>query len=345
MYAFRSSRPRIRKRPKMKFATRRDGTPDGVLHAVSRDLTRSCPATGIASTLQFALENWESASPLLAALYDALNAGKVAGSEPFGRQGIAAPLPRAWQWLDASAFHSHGDLLEIVFGLEPPPAKHTVPLMYQGAGDDLLGAYDDVPLPSQADGMDFEAEVVAIVSAVPMGTTAAQAAGHLRLLTIANDTSLRVLAGKDLKTGFGFLQSKPSTSFGPVAVTPDELGGAWRDGRVHLPLYVHWNDVEFGHPDCGAMGFSFGELIEHAARTRKLAAGTLIGTGTISNENFREVGSACIAERRAIELVDEGKPRTEFMKFGDRVRIEMFDADGQSIFGAIDQTYVQAKLG
>lgn len=328
----------------MKLATLKDGSPDGELHIVSRDLKRSVAATGIAPTLQAAIEQWERVAPLLQRLYDALNEGSVAGAATFDTLSLAAPLPRAWQWLDASAFHSHGDLLETVFGIDPPPEKRSVPLMYQGAGDELLGAHDDVALPSEEDGMDFEAEVVVIVDRVPMGTTAEKAAGHIRLLAIANDTRLRALAAKDLKTGFGFLQSKAATSFGPVAVTPDELGHVWRDGRVHLPLHVHWNGVEFGHPHCGAISFSFGELIAHAARTRNLAAGTLIGSGTISNENFRDVGSACIAERRAIELIDEGKPRTDFMKFGDRVRIEMFDADGRSIFGAIDQTYVLADI-
>lgn len=328
----------------MKLATLKDGTPDGVLHIVSHDLARSVPATGIAQTMQQAIEQWQQAEPLLRHLYDALNEGKVVGASVFDTKKVAAPLPRAWQWLDASAFHSHGDLLETVFGIEAPPEKRTVPLMYQGAGDDLLGARDDVPLPSEEDGMDFEAEVAVILDRVPMGTSAAKAAQHIRLITIANDTSLRILAGKDLKTGFGFLQSKGATTFGPVAVTPDELGDAWRDGRVHLPLYVHWNELEFGHPHCGQMGFSFGELIAHAARTRNLAAGTIIGTGTISNENFREVGSACIAERRGIELIDEGAARTGFLKFGDRVRIEMFDVDGKSIFGAIDQAYVQADI-
>lgn len=328
----------------MKLATRKDGSPDGMLHVVSRDLTFAVAASGIATTLQSAIEQWDRVAPKLQALYDALNAGKASGAEALDTQHLAAPLPRAWQWLDASAFHSHGDLLETVFGIDPPPEKRTVPLMYQGAGDELIGAQDDIPLPSEEDGMDFEAEVAVIVDRVPMGATAAQAAPHIRLLMIANDTSLRTLAARDLKTGFGFLQSKAATSFGPVAVTPDELGDAWRDGRVHLPLHIHWNGVEFGHPHCGAMGFSFGELIAHAARTRNLAAGTVIGTGTISNTNFREVGSACIAERRAIELIDEGRPRTGYMKFGDRVRIEMFDADGASIFGAIDQAYVQAHI-
>jgi len=312
------------------------------LHVVSRDLTYSVTAAGIAPTLQVAIEAWDRVSPALQQLYEALNAGHLADAEPLDTRDLAAPLPRAWQWLDASAFHSHGDLLEKVFGLVPPPEKRTVPLMYQGAGDELLGANDDVPLPSEADGMDFEAEVAVILDHVPMGTPASRAAAHIRLLTIANDTSLRALAAKELKTGFGFLQSKAATTFGPVAVTPDELGGAWRDGRVHLPLRVHWNDAEFGHPHCGAMGFSFGELVAHAARTRNLAAGTIIGTGTISNENFREVGSACIAERRAIELIDKGLPRTPYLRFGDHIRIEMLDDNGASIFGAIAQRYVRA---
>ena len=328
----------------MKLATLKDGSPDGVLHIVSRDLTRTVAATAITPTLQTAVEQWDLVADALEQLYAALNDGTAIGAFALEPRRLAAPLPRAWQWLDASAFHSHGDLLEKVFGLEPPPEKRTVPLMYQGAGDDLLGACDDILLPSEDDGMDFEAELVAILDRVPMGTTVAQADRHIRLLTLANDTSLRALAAKDLKTGFGFLQSKAATTFGPVAVTPDELGDSWHDGRVHLPLHVHWNGERFGHPDCGAMGFSFGELIAHAARTRNLSAGTLIGTGTISNENFREVGSACIAERRAIELVDEGKPRTPYLKFGDRVRIEMFGTDGRSVFGAIDQTYVRADI-
>jgi fumarylacetoacetate (FAA) hydrolase len=328
---------------RMKLATVRDGSPDGILHVVSRDLERSVAATGIAPTLQDALERWDEVVPALERLSAALNRGDLANAAPLDTSSLAAPLPRAWQWLDASAFHSHGDLLEKVFGLVPPPEKLTVPLMYQGAGDELLGATDDVRLPSENDGMDFEAELAVILARVPMGTPAQAAEGYIRLLTLANDTSLRVLAGKDLQTGFGFLQSKPATTFGPVAVTADELGDAWRNGRVQLPLQVHWNDAKFGEPDCGAMGFSFGELISHAARTRNLAAGTIIGTGTISNESFREVGSACIAERRAIELIDEGCPRTAFMSFGDRVRIEMFAADGTSIFGAIDQVYLCAE--
>lgn len=327
----------------MKLATLKTGAPDGVLHVVSRDLTRSVAATGIAETLQAAIEQWDQVAPALERLSDSLNAGTAPNAADLIMTDVAAPLPRAWQWLDASAFHSHGDLLEKVFGLEPPPEKKTVPLMYQGAGDELLGATDDVPLPSEADGMDFEAELAVILDRVLMGTTAAQGARHIRLVTLVNDTSLRALAAKDLKTGFGFLQSKGATTFGPVAVTPDELGDAWRDGRVDLPMHIHWNGAPFGNPHCGEMGFSFGELVAHAARTRNLCAGTIIGTGTISNDSFREVGSACIAERRAIELTDEGHPRTDYLKFGDRVRIEMRDANGRSIFGAIDQRYVQAS--
>jgi fumarylacetoacetate (FAA) hydrolase len=216
--------------------------------------------------------------------------------------------------------------------------------MYQGASDDLLGPRDDMPFPSEADGIDFEAEIGAVVDHVRLGTPAAQALQHVKLLVLVNDASLRVLAGREIKTGFGFLQSKPSTSFAPVTVTPDEFGDAWRDGRVHLPVRVEWNGVRFGTPDAGQMGFGFHELVAHAARTRNLHAGTLLGSGTISNNEYRTVGSACIAERRGIETVDHGKASTAYMKFGDRVRIEMFDSAGASIFGAIDQRMIQAEL-
>ena len=327
----------------MKLATIQGGGIDGKLLVVSKDLSRAVVAVSIAPTLQQALDSWRACEPKLAALYGALNDGHAAGSFALDATQLVAPLPRAWQWLDASAFHSHGDLMERVFGLAPPPEKHTRPLMYQGSSDDFLGPAADVPLPSEDDGIDFEGEVGIIVDRVPMATRAAQAGAHIRLLVLINDWSLRVLAGKDIKTGFGFMQSKPATSFGPVAVTPDELGEHWRDGRVRLPLRVYWNGIEFGHPDCGAMGFSFDELIEHAARTRNLSAGTIIGSGTISNPDYRTVGSACIAERRGIELVDQGKPSTPYMKFGDRVRMELLDADGNSVFGAIDQRVVAAK--
>jgi fumarylacetoacetate (FAA) hydrolase len=327
----------------VKLATLQGGGIDGKLLVVSKDLSRAVVAVSIAPTLQQALDSWQSCEPKLQALYATLNEGHAAGSFALDVAQLVAPLPRAWQWLDASAFHSHGDLMEQVFGLAPPPEKHTRPLMYQGGSDDFLGPTADVPLPSEQDGIDFEGEVGIIVDRVPMGTLAAAASAHIKLLVLLNDWSLRVLAGKDIKTGFGFMQSKPATSFGPIAVTPDELGDQWRDGRVRLPIRVYWNGEEFGHPDCSAMGFSFEQLVEHAARTRNLSAGTIIGSGTISNPEYRAVGSACIAERRGIELVDQGKPQTEYMKFGDRVRMEVLDAGGHSIFGAIEQRVVAAK--
>jgi fumarylacetoacetate (FAA) hydrolase len=327
----------------VKLATLQGGGIDGKLLVVSKDLSRAVVAVSIAPTLQQALDSWQSCEPKLQALYATLNEGHAAGSFALDVSQLVAPLPRAWQWLDASAFHSHGDLMEQVFGLAPPPEKHTRPLMYQGGSDDFLGPTADVPLPSEQDGMDFEGEVGIIVDRVPMGTAAAAASAHIKLLVLLNDWSLRVLAAKDIKTGFGFMQSKPATSFGPVAVTPDELSEQWCDGRVRLPIRVYWNGDAFGHPDCSAMGFSFEQLVEHAARTRNLSAGTIIGSGTISNPEYRTVGSACIAERRGIELVDQGKPQTEYMKFGDRVRMEVLDAGGHSIFGAIDQRVVAAK--
>ena len=326
----------------MKLATLKDGTRDGKLAVVSKDLTRAVAATAVAGTLLQALETWSQSAPRLRQLSDELNAGTLAGTFDLDTARLAAPLPRSPQWLDASAFHSHGDLMDKVFGIPPIEGKLQTPLMYQGASDDFVGPRDDMPLPSEADGIDFEAEVGVVVDYVPMATAAAKALQHVKLLMLVNDASLRVLAGREIKTGFGFLQSKPSTSFAPVAVTPDELGPAWHDGRVHLPVRVEWNRERFGTPDAGRMGFGFHELVAHAARTRNLHPGTIIGSGTISNSEYRTVGSACIAERRGIETVDHGKATTSYMKFGDTVRIEMFDADGASIFGAIDQRMVQA---
>jgi fumarylacetoacetate (FAA) hydrolase len=326
----------------MKLATLKDGTRDGKLLVVSRDLAHAVTATAVAGSLVHALESWAQCAPRLLQLYGELNAGKVSGAFTLDVTRLAAPLPRAPQWLDASAFHSHGDLMDKVFGMPPIEGKLQTPLMYQGASDDFLGPRDDMPLPSEADGIDFEAEVAVVVDRVPMATAPAQALQHVKLLLLVNDASLRVLAGREIKTGFGFLQSKPSTSFAPVAVTPDELGPAWRDGRVHLPVRVAWNGEHFGSPDAGRMGFGFQDLVAHAARTRNLHPGTIIGSGTISNSEYRTVGSACIAERRGIETVDHGKARTAYMKFGDTVRIEMLDAQGSSIFGAIDQRMVQA---
>ena len=326
----------------MKLATLKDGTRDGKLLVVSRDLTRAAAATAVVGSLLDALEGWRQCAPRLMHLYEELNAGTLSGAFDLDTTRLAAPLPRAPQWLDASAFHSHGDLMDKVFGMPPIEGKLQIPLMYQGASDDFLGPRDDMPLPGEADGIDFEAEIAVVVDRVPMMTLAAQALQHVKLFLLVNDASLRVLAGREIKTGFGFLQSKPSTSFAPVAVTPDELGPAWHDGRVHLPVRVAWNGERFGSPDAGQMGFGFQDLVAHAARTRNLQPGTIIGSGTISNSTYRTVGSACIAERRGIETVDHGKAQTGYMRFGDTVRIEMLDARGASIFGAIDQRMVQA---
>jgi fumarylacetoacetate (FAA) hydrolase len=327
----------------MKLATRRDGSADGELIVVSTDLRRAVSARGIARNLLAALESWQAIEPRLQELAEALNRGGVAGEFALRAADLAPPLPRTWQWLDASAFHTHGELMARAFNHKFNEGALTRPLMYQGGSDDFVGACQDMPLPAEADGIDFEAEIAVVVDRVPMGTPAANALGHAKLLMLANDASLRSFAALEMKTGFGWIHAKPATSFSPVAVTPDELGAAWRNGRVCLPLKVTWNDREFGRPDAGAMGFGFHELIAHASYSRNLSAGTIIGSGTVSSPDYREAGSACIAERRAIELAEHGRAITEYMRFGDRVRIEMFDADGRSIFGAIDQRMVQAQ--
>jgi fumarylacetoacetate (FAA) hydrolase len=327
----------------MKLATLKDGTRDGRLMVVSKDLTRAGICAQAPRTLAATIECWSAVAPHLQATYDAVNEGTAAGIAELPLKRLAAPLPRGPQWLDASAFHSHGDLMERVLGLPCIEGKLDTPLMYQGASDDFLGGHDDLPVPSEADGIDFEAEVAVVVDYVPMGTPASRALPHIKLLLLANDVSLRILAGREIKSGFGFIQSKPSTSFGPAAITPDELGKAWHDGRVHLPVRVDWNDRLFGTPHAGAMGFGFHELIAHAARTRNLHAGTIIGSGTISNAEYRTVGSACIAERRGIEILDHGQASTPYMKFGDTVRIEMLDEHKRSLFGAIHQHIVEAN--
>jgi fumarylacetoacetate (FAA) hydrolase len=326
----------------MKLATLRDGSPDGRLIVVSRDLRTAAHAEKVVANLRLALESWDSVAARLESLYDQLNRGGVDDAFEFRAAEVAAPLPRTWQWLDGSAFHSHGDLMERAFKHAPLEGRLTRPLMYQGASDDFIGASQELPLTSEADGIDFEAEIAVVVDRVPMGTSAEAALRLVRLVMLANDVSLRSLALVEMKTGFGWIHAKPATSFSPVAVTPDELGSAWHDGRLHHPLRVSWNGKEFGCPNAGAMGFGFHELIAHAAYSRNLSAGTIIGSGTVSNAEYKVVGSACIAERRAIEIADQGKPLTDYMRFGDRVRIEMFDSIGQSIFGAIDQRIVRA---
>jgi fumarylacetoacetate (FAA) hydrolase len=321
----------------MKLATLREGGRDGTLIVVSADVQRFMRAGARALTLQAAVEEWNQLEPSLHELSARLNDG--AGEALAGRS-LAAPLPRAWQWLDGSAFRSHGELMEKLFGAEPAPLNP--PLMYQGMSHQFLSATDDVPLPREADGIDFEGEFGVIVDEVPMGTRAADAMAHIKLIVQINDWSLRALAGPEMKTGFGWVRAKPACSAAPFAVTPDELGVHWLDGRVHLKLDVDWNDSHFGHAHGGAMGHGFHELIEHAASTRTLCAGTIIGSGTVSNPNYNEVGSSCIAERRAIEILSAGTATTQFMRFGDRVRMNARLPDGQSLFGEINQRVVRS---
>ena len=319
----------------MRFATLPNDKPDGRLHVVSRDNARCAPCKA-AQTLQSALEDWDGLQDALNAEYHSLNDGDGTAFDP---TKALAPLPRAWQWLDGSAYDSHGALMDAAFKVTATkiPGK---PLMYQGVSDEFYGCTQDVPLPSEEDGIDFEGEFGLITTATPMGTT--ETSGHIALLIQLNDWSLRKLAPAEMKTGFGWLQCKPKCSVAPVAVTPDELGTAWRDARIDLPLHVQWNGETFGKPQGYNMSFGMDELVAHAAYSRALPAGTMIGTGTVSNETYREVGSACIAERRGIEIVDKGAPETPFMSFGDRVRMECVAADGSPIFGAIDQQVVRA---
>ncbi|EIK95380.1 hydrolase [Pseudomonas sp. M47T1] len=325
----------------MKLATMKDGSRDGQLVVVSRDLQRYVCARGVAATLQQAIDSWATSAPQLQALFGLLEEGRAPGVQPFDARQAMAPLPRAYQWCDGSAFLNHGTLMQKAFNLDPIEGVERIALMYQGAGDDFHGARDDLALPSEAQGIDFEGEFVVLVDDVPLGCPADQAAAHIKLLLQVNDVSLRALAPREMLTGFGFLQAKPSSSFAPVAVTPDELGTAWADARVQLPLQVQRNGAWFGHPHGGEMNFSFAQLIAHAALTRRLGAGTLVGSGTVSNKD-RSVGSACIAERRAIEMIEHGSPRTGFLQFGERVHMDVIGLDGQSVFGAIDQRVVAA---
>jgi fumarylacetoacetate (FAA) hydrolase len=324
----------------MKLATLKNGSRDGRLAVVSRDLTRAAFADDIAPTLLHAVEQWPAVDSRLRARSDQLNAGAAGGSFGFDATQAMAPLPRCYQWLDGSTFANHGRLMERAFDLGITNEYEKYPLVYQGASDDFLGPCDDVELPSESGNMDFEGEVAVIVDEIPMGTPAEKASPHIKLLMLVNDVSLRAFAPREMKTGFGWIQAKPSTSFSPVAVTPDELGGAWSDGRVCLPLRIQRSGEWFGHPNGEEMTFNFFRLIEHTAYSRRLRAGTIIGSGTVSNVS-RSAGSACIAERRAIEAIDQGGAKTPFLRFGERVRIEMLDAENRSIFGAIDQRYVQ----
>lgn len=326
----------------MKLATLRNGSRDGQLVVVSRDLSKAVAVSQIAATMQAALDDWARVSPKLIEVSDALEKGSASGAFAFDPDRAMAPLPRAYHWVDGSAYVNHVELVRKARGAQMPESFWTDPLVYQGGADDFIGARQDVPVPSEEFGIDLEGEVAVITDDVPMGTKRDQAAQHIRLVTLVNDWSLRNLIPGELAKGFGFYQSKPATAFSPVAVTPDELGSAWAEAKVHLPLVVHVNDQPFGKPNAGVdMTFDFARLLEHITLTRNARAGTILGSGTISNYD-RSLGSACIAERRTLEQLEQGKPATSFLKFGDRVRIEMFDAQGRSIFGAIDQKVVQA---
>ncbi|WP_420935336.1 fumarylacetoacetate hydrolase family protein [Alteromonas sp. A081] len=330
----------------MKFATYKNETRDGVLMLVSRDLSRACEVLEIAPTMQYALDNWQHVAPQLQSRYEQLNEND-GDSVQFESGRCESPLPRAFQWADGSAYVNHVELVRKARGAEIPESFWTDPLMYQGGSDDFIGPNDDIILPSDDWGIDFEGEVAVVTDDVPMACTPEQGAERIRLIMLVNDVSLRGLIPGELAKGFGFFQSKPASSFSPVAVTPDELGDAWQNNKVHLPLRSTYNGELFGKPEAGQdMTFDFGQLVAHAAKSRNLGAGAIIGSGTVSNKQGTEhgssiseggVGYSCIAEVRMIETIRDGKPTTPFMQFGDRIRIEMFDDNGKSIFGAIDQ--------
>jgi fumarylacetoacetate (FAA) hydrolase len=330
----------------MKLGTLADGTRDGRLVVVSRDLSRMVDARAVAPNLQKALDDWVLSAPALEALATALDTGK-ADSEPFDEAAARSPLPRAYQWIDGSAYLTHVELVRKARGAEMPPSFYTDPLMYQGGSDSFLAPREAIRMSDESFGIDLEAEVAVILGDVPMGADRATAAAAIRLVLLVNDVSLRNLVPNELAKGFGFFQSKPSSAFSPVAVTPDALGDAWDGGRLHLPLLVGINGVPFGAADAGRdMNFDFPALIVHAARTRPLSAGTILGSGTVSNKGpdgfglpigEGGAGYSCLAELRMVETLRFGVPRTPFLRYGDEVRIEMKDAAGQSIFGAIEQ--------
>jgi len=340
----------------VKLATLRDGTRDGRLLVVSRDLASCAPAPASAHTLQKALDDWDAALPKLLALSEEINTGKIAGTMEFNPRDCASPLPRAYQWADGSAYVNHVELVRKARGAEMPASFWTEPLMYQGGSDAFLGPCEPIRMADESWGIDLEAEVAVVTGDVPMGADAGRAGAAIRLLVLVNDVSLRNLIPNELAKGFGFFQSKPSSAFSPVAVTPDELGAAWDGGKVHRPLVSHLNGKKLGEPDAGTdMTFDFPTLVAHAAKTRPLAAGCIIGSGTVSNRGADGgpgkpveeggVGYSCLAEVRTVETLKSGAPKTPFLKFGDRVRIEMFDAQGKSIFGAIDQAVERHDAG
>lgn len=324
----------------MKLASLRHGR-DGRLVIVSRDLKTMLPVDQLCPTLQMALDSWTIMAPKLQVLSDALNKGEASGAVPYDPAKLHAPLPRAYQWCDGSAYLNHVELVRKARNAVMPPEFLHDPLMYQGGSDDFLPPTADIEVADESYGIDFEGEVAAITGDVPMGASSAEAAKHIRLLMLVNDVSLRNLIPGELAKGFGFFHGKPSTAFAPVAVTPDELGEAWKDNKVMRPLVSTLNGKQFGAPDAGTdMQFSLADLVAHAAKTRRLRAGCIVGSGTVSNKDASK-GFSCLAEIRMIETIADGKPKTPFMKFGDRIQMDMTGLDGQSIFGRIDQTVVK----
>jgi len=327
----------------MKLGSLKQGGRDGTLVVVSRDLTRAVAAEGIAATLQAALDQWDSAAPRLNELAERLEDDRAEGSFALDIESLAAPLPRAYQFVDGSAYLPHVERVRKARGAEVPESFFTDPLMYQAVSDGFLGPRDPIAMADTAWGIDFESEIGVICDDLPMGAAAEECGEHIQLVTILNDVSLRNLIPGELAKGFGFLQSKPRSALAPVVVTPDELGDAWRESKLHRPLLTQLNGELFGHPEAGEdMQFSFAELLAHAARSRPLAAGTLLGSGTIANQDTAR-GASCLAEKRMLEIIASGKPVTPFMSFGDRVRIEMLDPEGASYFGAIEQQVVEYR--
>jgi len=321
----------------MKLASLKEGGRDGMLIVVSRDLGIAVKAAGIAATLQAALDDWSNAAPRLNALSDALNAGTAAGAFALDVDKLAAPLPRAYEFVDGSAYLPHVERVRRARGAEVPKSFYTDPLMYQATSAGFLGPHDDVVVPSEDYGIDLEAEVIVVTDDVPMAVTPEQASAHIQLVGLINDVSLRGLIPGELAKGFGFLQSKPRSALSPVLVTPDELGEAWQGDKLHLPMRTWLNGAWFGAAECGVdMQFSFAELVAHVAKTRPLTAGTIVGSGTIANEDT-SLGASCLAEQRTVETLRDGKPSTPFLKYGDTLRIEITDQAGASIFGAIEQ--------
>jgi len=323
----------------MKLATLRNTTRDGQLVVVSRDLTTAVDASSIAPNLQTALDHWAAVEPQLQALSSRLAAGNAPGSFAFDPKTAMAPLPRSHQFVDASAFLNHGDIMEKAYHLT---VKKTpgIPILVPRQGDDFRGPCDDYEFPDENDQCDFEGEFAVITDDIPMGASAEQAHSHIKLITIINDVSMRAHLYRELQMGFGLIHAKPATIFAPVAVTPDELGPAWRDGLIHLNMRVERNGEWFGHPNGGEMDWSFGQILSHLAYNRRLGAGLVLGSGSVSNRDYHNVGSACLAERRAIEVIEHGQSRTDFIHYGESLRFEALDAQGTSIFGAINVRFV-----